>query len=113
MGAETLSKLSAREPMEGTWIESPKQKCVVIIIYTVMEVDDWKNPIRNFSPHEQLPDDSQEAKRVRTTTPRFLLIEDQLYRTMGNWPLLICVTPDEGRYHCRKFMMEFAGHTLV
>lgn len=70
--------------MEGMLMESLKEKSIVSRVCTVMEVEDWRTPIRNFILHEHLPDDPQEARKVRTTVSRYVLIEDQLYRTMGS-----------------------------
>lgn len=77
--ADILSKLSAGEPMEGTWIEILERKSIANHVCTIIEIEDWRTTIRNFILQEQLPDDPQEARIVRTTTPRFVLIEDQLY----------------------------------
>ncbi|KAI5683657.1 hypothetical protein M9H77_04885 [Catharanthus roseus] len=77
-----FEKLSASEPMEGTWMELLKEKSIISNVCTVMEVDNWRTPIRNSIVHEQLPDNPQEARKVRTTASRSMLIDDQLYRTM-------------------------------
>lgn len=61
MRAGTLSKLSAREPIEGAWMESLKEKSIETNVCIIMEVEDWRTPIRNFILHEQLPNDLQEA----------------------------------------------------
>lgn len=84
--------------MEGTWMESLKEKSIAANICMVMEIEDRRTPIKNFILHEQLPNDPYEARKMRRTVPRFVLIEDQLYRTMGNWPLLKYVTPEERKY---------------
>ncbi|KAI5650319.1 hypothetical protein M9H77_36324 [Catharanthus roseus] len=68
---DLLQKVIAREPIEGTWMESLKEKN-----------RSRGTLMRNFILDEQLPDDPQEARKLRAIVPRFVFIEDQFYRTM-------------------------------
>lgn len=42
------------------------------------------------------------ARKVRTTTTRCVLIDDQLYKTICNWPLLKCVNEEDRMYFLRE-----------
>lgn len=112
MREDSLSKLSAGEPMEATWMDSLKEQSINNNICTIMEIDDWRTPIRNFIVHEQLHDNPKRLE-VRTIASRFVLIDDHLYRSMGDWPLLKCVTPDDGKYILREIYEGIVDHTLV
>lgn len=39
----------------------------------------------------------------------FVFIKDQLYRTMGSWPLLKCVTLEEWKYILREIHKGICG----
>lgn len=95
--------------MVGTWIESLKKKSIKVDVCTIVETGDSRIPMRNFILHEQLPDDPQGARKMRTTAPRSVLTEDQLYKTMGNWPLLKCLTPEEGKYILQEIHEGICG----
>lgn len=62
--ADMLSKLSAREPIERTWIESLLEKSISKDICMINVVKNWTTPIREFILHEKLPDDQIQARNV-------------------------------------------------
>lgn len=76
--------------MEGTWTEPLKEKSIMNHVYKILDVEDWRAPIRNFILYEQLPNDVQEARKVRTTVPKLILIEDQIYRIMVGTHERVC-----------------------
>lgn len=53
------------------------------------------------------------ARKIRTTISRYVLIDDKLYRTMDNWPLLKCVNKEDGKCVLREYMKVFAVLILV
>lgn len=64
----------------------------------IEEVEDWTTPIQEFIIHEKLPEDPTQVRKIRTTSAKYILMDNQLYRNMGNWPLLKCVKGKDGRY---------------
>ncbi|KAI5658790.1 hypothetical protein M9H77_27583 [Catharanthus roseus] len=90
--ADMLSKLNAGDHIDGTWLESLSKKSIDMDVCMIEEVDNWKNPIQDFILNEKLPDDP--------------------YRTMGNWPLLKCVIPEDGRYILREIHEEIGSKSL-
>lgn len=86
-----LSKLSAGEPIEGTIIVSLSEKSIGKDVYMVVEVEDWTKPIREFILNETLLEDATQARKIRTMSAQYVLIDNQLYRIMENWSLLKCV----------------------
>lgn len=84
--------------MEGTWIESLQEKNIAWEFYVIEPGDDWTQPIKDFILHEKFPDDEKEARKICTTYAKYVMIDDQLYKTMGNWPLLNYVSPADGQY---------------
>lgn len=78
-----------------------------------MEVDtDWTQPIKDFILHEKLPDDDKQARKICTKSAKYVLIDDNLYRTMGNWPLLKCVSPADGQYVLREIHEGICGSPI-
>lgn len=59
--ADMLSKLSAREPIKGTCMESLSVKSINTDICMAEVVKDWTIPIREYILNEKLPDDQKHA----------------------------------------------------
>lgn len=93
-----LSKLSVGEPMEGTWLVSLQEKSIAEDICVTDITKDWTQPIKDYILEEKLASDEKIARKIRTTPARYVLIDDQLYRTMGTWSLLNCVNVKDGKY---------------
>lgn len=109
--ADILSKLSAGKPLEGTWIESLSRKSINKDVSMADMVNDWTTSIREFVLHEKLLDNQIQARKVRTTSARYILIDDQLYKTMGNWPLPKCINKEDGKIYYGRYMKAFV--TLI
>lgn len=48
--------------------------------------------IKQYISNGSLPEDPTAARKVRTTTTRYMMIEGELYQTIGERPLLKCVS---------------------
>lgn len=51
---------------------------------------------------EKLPDDEKQTRKICTTSAKCVLIDNQLYRIMGNGPVLKCVNAEDGKYILRE-----------
>ncbi|KAG9449459.1 hypothetical protein H6P81_009424 [Aristolochia fimbriata] len=60
------------------------------------ETSDWGESIINFLRHGTLPVDLRERVRIRRTAPRFVFINDVLYRNSYEGLLLRCISSEEG-----------------
>ena len=58
----------------------------------------WTSPIVTFLQEGRLPDDPEEAKKVRRRAARFTILNDELYKRGYSQPYLRCVEKEEARY---------------
>lgn len=105
----TLSKLKAGEHIEGQWMQPLMQKSITELVIVFIEVATWMSPIIQYIKDGTLPNDSVEAKKTKTMSLRYTLISDQLYHQAFSWPLLKCVTEDEGNYILREIREGICG----
>lgn len=45
-------------------------------------------PIKQYITHDILLDDTVMARNTRTSAARYVMLQDDIYRTMVDWPLL-------------------------
>ncbi|KAG9444917.1 hypothetical protein H6P81_016257 [Aristolochia fimbriata] len=60
------------------------------------QTEDWRKPIINFLRHSTLPVDLRERVQIRRTAPRYIFINDVLYRRSYEGLLLRCLSKEEG-----------------
>ncbi|KAG9453464.1 hypothetical protein H6P81_006368 [Aristolochia fimbriata] len=60
------------------------------------QTEDWRKPIINFLRHSTLPVDLRERVQIRRTAPRYVFINDVLYRRSYEGLLLRCLSKEEG-----------------
>lgn len=60
--------------------------------------DDWTQSIKDCILKEKLLDDEKQAQKIRTTSAKYVLIDDELYRSIDNWPFLKCISQTDGHY---------------
>ena len=58
----------------------------------------WTSPIVTFLQEGRLPNDPEEAKKVRRRAARFTILNDELYKRGYSQPYLRCVEKEEARY---------------
>ncbi|KAG9450285.1 hypothetical protein H6P81_010250 [Aristolochia fimbriata] len=59
------------------------------------QIGDWRAPIINFLRHSTLPVDLRERVQIRRTAPRYVFINDVLYRRSYEGLLLRCLSKEE------------------
>ena len=57
----------------------------------------WMDPIGAYLTYGALPANSKEADRVKKQPNWFIQYEEIMYKGSFAWPLLRCVTPNEGK----------------
>ncbi|KAG9442619.1 hypothetical protein H6P81_018473 [Aristolochia fimbriata] len=60
------------------------------------QTEDWREAITNFLRHGTLPVDLRERVQIRRAAPKYVLINDVLYRRPYEGPLLRCLSKEEG-----------------
>ncbi|KAG9444832.1 hypothetical protein H6P81_016172 [Aristolochia fimbriata] len=60
------------------------------------QIKDWRKPIINFLHHSTLPVDLRERVQIFRTAPRYVFINDVLYRRSYEGLLLRCLSKEEG-----------------
>ena len=55
-------------------------------------------PIVSFLQDEHLPQDSEEAKKIKKRVARFMILNDTLYKRGFSMPYLKCVDEEEAKY---------------
>lgn len=64
--------------------------------------NNWITSLKQYIVHGILPDDPTVAQNTRTSALRYVMVQNDLYRTIGDWPLLKCVSKDDGAYILRE-----------
>ena len=55
-------------------------------------------PIVSFLQEERLPQDVEEAKKIKKRAAKFTILNDTLYKRGFSMPYLKCVDEDEAKY---------------
>lgn len=54
--------------------------------------------LKQYIAHGILPDDPVVARKTKTSVTRYVIVRDDLYHTMGDWPLLKCKSEEDEAY---------------
>ena len=65
---------------------------------TIQSTNSWMTPIISFLLDGHLPQDTDEAKKIRKRVARFTILNDTLYKRGFSMPYLKCVDQDEAKY---------------
>ena len=102
MGADEVSKLASSEEGEiGTDLAMEVQKhpsIEEIATFTIQSTSSWITPIISYLQDGNLPQDTEEAKKIRKRATRFTILNDALYKRGFSMPYLKCVDEEEARY---------------
>ncbi|XP_030963880.1 uncharacterized protein LOC115985046 [Quercus lobata] len=101
--ADTIAKeASADESLEKS---DEVQYMPSIDVQEVQQVDnreDWMTPIISYLKDGRLPEEKDEAKKVRVRSARYVLMNEVLYKRGFSQPYLRCLAPDEANYVLRE-----------
>ena len=64
----------------------------------IQSTNSWMTPIISFLLDGHLPQDTNEARKVRKRAARFKILNDTLYKRGFSIPYLKCVDTDEAKY---------------
>ena len=64
----------------------------------IQSMNSWMTPIISFLQDGHLPQDTDEAKKIKKRAARFTILNDTLYKRGFSMPQLKCVNKDETKY---------------
>ena len=65
---------------------------------TIQSTNSWMTPIISFLLDRHLPQDTDEARKIKKRAARFTILNDTLYKRGFSMPYLKCVDEDEAKY---------------
>ncbi|XP_075521485.1 uncharacterized protein LOC142554700 [Primulina tabacum] len=117
--ADTLAKLAA----SMTDIATREVICFTRLMLSndeeipPVQKSSWMTPIVEYIVHEKLPEDRAQAAKIKKQAPRFVFLNNVLYRQSYQGPLLKFLSEDEIEYVLREIHEgccgeHFGGTTL-
>ncbi|XP_030942035.1 uncharacterized protein LOC115967090 [Quercus lobata] len=102
MGADEVSKLASSKE-EGTStdlaIEVQKHPSIEeVATFTIQSTDTWMTPIMSLLQDGHLPQNTEEARKIKKRAARFTILNDVLYKRGFSMPYLKCVDEEEAKY---------------
>ncbi|XP_050242332.1 uncharacterized protein LOC126691322 [Quercus robur] len=102
MGADEVSKLASSEEGKTSTdmaIEIQKHPSIEeVAVFSIQSTDTWMTPIISFLQDGHLPQNTDEARKVKKRAARFTILNDVLYKRGFSMPYLKCVDEDEAKY---------------
>ncbi|XP_050277987.1 uncharacterized protein LOC126719481 [Quercus robur] len=102
MGADEVSKLaSSKEEGTGTNLAMEVQKhpsIEEVATFAIQSTDTWITPIMSFLQDGHLPQNTEEARKIKKRAARFTILNDVLYKRGFSMPYLKCVDEEEAKY---------------
>ena len=102
MEADEVSKLASSEGGEIVTelaMEVQKHPSIEeIVAFTIQSIGNWMTPIISYLQDRHLPQNTEEAKKIRKRVARFTILNDDLYKRGFLMPYLKCVNEEEARY---------------
>ena len=102
MGANEVSKLVSSEKgeisMDLVMAIQKHPSIEAVSTFTIQSANSWMAPIISFLQDGHLPQNAEEAKKVKKRAARFTILNDALYKRGFSIPYLKCVDEEEARY---------------
>ncbi|XP_074350002.1 uncharacterized protein LOC141689556 [Apium graveolens] len=116
-GADELAKLGSRReatllgvvPLDIQRLPSVPEHEVISLSNDLGPT--WITPILAYIKEGLLPDEKNEARRIRYKASRYVIYDVVLYRRGFSAPLLKCIDGDECNYILRKYTRAFVEIT--
>ena len=103
MEAEVLAKAALAGGAKDEY--DKVQYMLSIDLLEIQQVEDeenWMTPIVIYLKDGRLPEDKDEAKRLRIKAAKYVLIDEVLYKRGFSQPYLRCLAPNESNYLLRE-----------
>ena len=102
MGVDEVLKLASSEKWEISMdlaMEVQKHPSIKEVpTFTIQSANNWMTPIMSFLQDGHLPQNTEEAKRIKKRAAKFTILNDALYKRGFSMPYLKCVDEEEARY---------------
>ena len=72
--------------------------------------ENWMTPIVIYLKDGRLPEDKDEARKLRIRAAKYVLIDEVLYKRDFSQPYLRCLAPDELNYVLREIHEGACGN---
>ena len=79
-------------------------------IQQIEEKGNWMTPIIVYLKDGRLPEDKDEARKLRIKAAKYVLIDEVLYKQGFSQPYLRCLAPDESNYVLREVHEKAYGN---
>ena len=66
--------------------------------FAIQSISSWMTPILSFLQDKYLPQDVEEARKVKKKAARFTILNDTLYKRGFSIPYLKCTDEEEAKY---------------
>ncbi|XP_075481084.1 uncharacterized protein LOC142521781 [Primulina tabacum] len=112
--ADTLAKLAS----SMSYISTREVLCFTRLVLSIdenvplMQKNSWMTPLIEYIVHARLPKDRTQALKVKKQAPRFVLLNDILYRRSYQGSLLKCLAENEVEYVLREINEGCCGEHL-
>ncbi|XP_065636337.1 uncharacterized protein LOC136070380 [Quercus suber] len=81
-------------------------------ILQVEDRENWMAPIVSYLKDGRLPEEKDEARKLRVRAARYILMDKILYKRDFSQPYLRCLAPDEANYIIREIHEGACGNHL-
>ena len=101
MVADKVAKLASLEGATSIGLMTEVQKrpsIKEISIFAIQSSGSWMTPIISFLQDVHLPQNVEEAIKIRRRAARFTILNDTLYKRGFSMPYLKCVDKEEAKY---------------
>ena len=72
--------------------------------------ENWMTPIVSYLKDRRLPEEKDEARKLKVKSARYILMDEVLYKRGFSQPLLRCLAPDEANYMLREIHEGACGN---
>jgi len=94
-----LASLEERSTSIGLDMEIQKHPSIEeVSTFAIQSTNSWMTPIISFLQDGRLPQDVEEARKVRKRIARFTILNDTLYKRGFSMPYLKCIDVEEAKY---------------
>nr|XP_023928485.1 uncharacterized protein LOC112039814 [Quercus suber] len=111
--ADEVSKIASsdeRAVEEGLMIEVQKNPSIEEVpTFAIQSSNSWMTPIVSFLQDGHLPQNKEEARKIRKRAAKFIILNDALYKRGFSMPYLRCVDEKEATYILKEIHEGVCG----
>ena len=113
MEADILAKVASTDELVGGQIKVQYIPSIdVPEVHHIDGVANWTTPIMSYLKDGLLPEDREEARKLRVRVAKFVLMDEVLYKRGFSQPYQRCLTSNESYYILRDVHERACGNHL-